>query len=990
MGKTLNEVFAVVPNSFQQYSGEVRTALRDNPPEGFGRDDWGYVEALIGDAPEQALIECYKSGGDWKYYLFDIAFEDGTVQWSNQREVEVEAALKIKSVMERRMLEVVEAPQTPVVDVSDAEIVVESEDGKQYASVEIAQKADVKNRNNRIYPKEVLQDAVERLKDRIKASGPIPMETMHRDERYLGDVCAIIHEVHFNESTGVVVLPKIEMLGTSSGKDVMTLLDAELELQVSQRGYGVSHEEIDPNSGLRVQIMDYLVIEGWDMVWNGDASVEEAAFALNERVQQQQQPGAEPTNEGGEEPTPEPTPQQQQQQQQPPTQSRQPSSYFSGRSNERGNPTQGNPPQQQQQQQQEPPPQQQQQGEPQQQQMIGKEVVSLVKTALQQELGQFRNQFESEMGEVRRKDFVEIANGVFDEVLAKHPRFTDKQKEAIKSGVNLHTLYDQVESLDVSSIARVLTPVLEAEIEQADKIVATNQVNGWGLPSGNPNVPYINNAGGVTYNEVINDAHVSRIFDGHNFDHTVEAIIDEMTRGNRLTPQNPDGNWVMPKDHYGMKPLAVVMDRYYRERGGQLAVHETAAADIGIPVNQVSMLLVPVVWRMVTAFRMAQLHPMTLLVEDIPIERWTGQQASVSDWERWNALDPGDNNAIPESVLDYEHYRLASGYQPQHVKVTPRARATTKNTVMNPTVRSGALAAREIVNQNDLTLWRALIMEVMKLDAVKVETWTATTRVASTNVYTLRDGLIPYEWIVTEDGNDNVAKSGLVRNFPANGETTAALPSGVTGTRKLQPLELREGGGDNTPLEYRDDYTVDWVKGQITLTTAGAAKVTTNGVQARYSYATNIAVWDATVPSGSTFVDHLYDLRFKIADLRTLVKTRHYEPECLAWNYGLMDKISGGGNFTNEGGNIAQVIDPKSTVLKYAGSESIDSTAIPEEYIICSQKMSILFGMHTPFTLTGQHFTDNTGNRHYFGEQFAGMGVPAPEKAAICIVKNVP
>ena len=144
------------------------------------------------------------------------------------------------------------------------------------------------------------------------------------------------------------------------------------------------------------------------------------------------------------------------------------------------------------------------------------------------------------------------------------------------------------------------------------------------------------------------------------------------------------------------------------------------------------------------------------------------------------------------------------------------------------------------------------------------------------------------------------------------------------------------------------------------------------------------------MPSGSTFLDHFIDLRFKIADARTKIKDRHYEPECLCWNYGLMDKISGGRNFSNDGTNVAQNIDPMSTVTKYAGSETIDSTAIPEEYIICSQKMSILFGMHTPFTLTGEVITDNTGNRRYFGEQFAGAGVPAPEKVSIVAIENLP
>ena len=260
-------------------------------------------------------------------------------------------------------------------------------------------------------------------------------------------------------------------------------------------------------------------------------------------------------------------------------------------------------------------------------------------------------------------------------------------------------------------------------------------------------------------------------------------------------------------------------------------------------------------------------------------------------------------------------------------------------------------------------------------------------RVGTTNEYLLKPGLIPYEWVVRHDTNKNVSKSGLIRNFPVDG---AAVAVELAGERTLQPLEVQEGTSGDT-LDYGDDYTVDWVKGSVTLTTAGRAKaVAGSGIQAKYSYATNLSIWNATVPSGSTFIEHLVDLRLKIADARTKIKDRNYMPECIAWNYGLMDKVSAGKNFTTEGGNIAQAIDMMSNILRYAGSESVDTTAIPPEYVICTQKMSILFGMHTPFTLTGEVITDNTGDRRYFGEQFAGSAVPAPEKVSIVAVENVP
>ena len=988
MSSTLNEVFALVPDSFQQYASQIRMALNEDPPDDLNRDDWLYVEALIGEFPEQVLVECYKSGGGTTYFLYDVAMEDGSIAWSNKREVEVEAALKTKPVMERRMSETVDLPTNPVRDVLDARFVFEGDD-KQFASVEIAQKADVKNRNNRIYPLEVMKDAVERFRTRIAASGPMPMETMHRDEHCLGDVFAVIHDIDFNETTGVVSLPKIEIVNTSSGRDILALMEAGLEIQVSQRGIALSHEEIDPNTNLSVTIMDWVEFQGWDAVWNGDASVSDAALALNEGAlangspetpepaqQQQQQQG-------------DPPPQQQQQQQQasPAPAQQRTSSYFQRRgasegANGNGNGGGGNgsptpaPAQQQQQQ-----AQQQQQQQPDVAPILGKEIMGLVKTAVEQSLNPLKSTLETETKELRQKEFMRVAAEALDEVLDKHPRFDTKQKEAIKSGINLNEAYLRCESLDTASIIAVLTPMLEKEIDQADKLTAKQQVGDWNLPANaGANPLYINNYGGYTYDEVISNAHASGIFEAAQYNAIVEGAIDLMVRNDR------ENNWVMPMDHPGMKPLAQVMHNYYMSHGVELA-DETQQGGVGIPVNQVSMLLVPTVWRMTTAFRIAQLHPMTLPAEDIPIERWNGAHAQVNDWERWGALGVGDSVAIPESVLNYDHYRLGAGYQPQHVRITPRARMLARGTVMNPSMRSTALAAREIVNQNDLMLWRALIMEAMKFESVKVTTWTALTRVGSTNEYTIRKGLIPYEYVVTEDNNENVSQSALIRNFPNDaGVSAPTIPQ-----RTLQPLELREGGGDNTTLQYGLDYSVNWVKGTITLTAAGRAKAgTANGVQARYSYATNFTTWDATVPAGSTFVDHLLDLRFKIADARTMIKNRHYEPECLCWNYGLMDKISAGRNFTNDGGNAAQAINMMSEVVRYAGSESIDSTAIPEEYIICSQKMSILFGMHTPFTLTGEHITDNTGDRRYFGEQFSGAGVPAPEKVSIVQVENVP
>ena len=240
----------------------IRTALQESPPTEIQGADYCYIEGCIGDFPEKVIFEAiwWDSEKSPKYFQADVSLgENQTVLFSNVTEVEIKAAITAKNEM--RKLEASDtAKNKKFVEFKEdfsAEIELEPLDEsmlgkrKRKGKVSIAQKADEKNENGRVYPSPVLKASVEEAQTRL----PLLMDSQHRinaagePEDNIRETVALIQSIEFDESTGVVSLPEIHFVETQAGKDIIELLDAGAKLNVSQNGIGSSHKVFDPNHG---------------------------------------------------------------------------------------------------------------------------------------------------------------------------------------------------------------------------------------------------------------------------------------------------------------------------------------------------------------------------------------------------------------------------------------------------------------------------------------------------------------------------------------------------------------------------------------------------------------------------------------------------------------------------------------------------------------------------------------------------------------------
>ena len=171
-GRTLLEIFAQVPGSFEEYRQQIRTALSENPPQELQSANYCYIEGCIGDFPEKVILESVTYDEESmkslrKYYEAKVMLdENNSVAFSDVKEVEIKAAITAKN----EMIQLSEnykpdnIKMTNFVETIDATVELEPQTeamktrgGKRKARVTSAQKADVKNENGRVYPKEVLQ-----------------------------------------------------------------------------------------------------------------------------------------------------------------------------------------------------------------------------------------------------------------------------------------------------------------------------------------------------------------------------------------------------------------------------------------------------------------------------------------------------------------------------------------------------------------------------------------------------------------------------------------------------------------------------------------------------------------------------------------------------------------------------------------------------------------------------------------------------------------
>jgi len=127
------------------------------------------------------------------------------------------------------------------------------------------QRADAKNQNGRVYPKEILMREVKNY-TRVQIKERRALGELDHPESSVVNLQNVSHNVTDVWWKGDDVMGKVEILGTPAGNILKELLKAGIKLGISSRGLG-SVEELSEDGG-SVQVKDDFELICWDFVSN--------------------------------------------------------------------------------------------------------------------------------------------------------------------------------------------------------------------------------------------------------------------------------------------------------------------------------------------------------------------------------------------------------------------------------------------------------------------------------------------------------------------------------------------------------------------------------------------------------------------------------------------------------------------------------------------------------------------------------------------------
>lgn len=138
-----------------------------------------------------------------------------------------------------------------------------AENGGRVIVSGVLQRAEIKNQNGRIYPREILVREVKKYKENQVKENRALGELDHPDTSVI-NLRNVSHNVLALEWKGNDLVGKIEILPTPSGNILQNLLGAGIRLGISSRGMGSVE---DMNEGT-VEVQDDFELIGWDFVSN--------------------------------------------------------------------------------------------------------------------------------------------------------------------------------------------------------------------------------------------------------------------------------------------------------------------------------------------------------------------------------------------------------------------------------------------------------------------------------------------------------------------------------------------------------------------------------------------------------------------------------------------------------------------------------------------------------------------------------------------------
>lgn len=126
---------------------------------------------------------------------------------------------------------------------NNLEILTEEKNGKKSYAIEgIFMQAETKNRNGRVYPKPVMEAAVNKYNQEQVVKGRAVGELNHPEGPTV-NLDKVSHKIESLQWQGNDVVGKARILNTPMGEIVKGLLDGEVNLGVSTRGMGSLQKE---------------------------------------------------------------------------------------------------------------------------------------------------------------------------------------------------------------------------------------------------------------------------------------------------------------------------------------------------------------------------------------------------------------------------------------------------------------------------------------------------------------------------------------------------------------------------------------------------------------------------------------------------------------------------------------------------------------------------------------------------------------------------
>jgi len=979
----LNEMWLRVPGSYEDTIEKLSKAISDNPAIfKMKRDDRAQVKATFADS---VVIEVDNYTSDERTSCYFQATwaenDDGEIEFSDIEEVDFEiVVVKINEAKElleevRNSTNTVELNETILTNVLLNEVEV---DGKKIfrGKVPIAQKADIRNGNGRIYTAKALEEAVTEAQKSIKKFGGLRMEDGHhfdekgKNQSSLARTAGIIKKVSWDPSEKIVSLDEIELVPeTEAGKSIKALLDKDYKLQVSQRAIG-SSEMIKEDDGQVVEKVNYVKFQGWDFLPGGEASVTDAGFeVITEGIKMPDKILGENEVKTFVQST---IGEAEQRITQTITESITKTLQDAGllvepedNVNEEDNTNKKDD-------------------------TKDERVDSLLREV--KSLNERIESGEKVTSELKREKEIaylkQFANQYLEKEVQKdkYKRFNEEQKKRMIRLIKPEELYGKVDVTNENSLTEKLNELLTTQATIADGYIADMKLKELGVLDENGNVKKMSEHGTtrIEINEQI---------PGMEYMAKLEQAVE-----NRLKQTD---SWVMPKGHASEFALNAILKEFDEQNWQQLETeaktlteaNEVTQASIGPRVAMISRTIIPIAWRRLTALEVMDVGPtMGTRIVDIPVAAWGPAETSeLSD--DIGSIMVADDGDIPVGGITYANYPLYAIRLALSAQVRSEAIATAKGTSMNPVADSLAGLTRDISTRLDRLLWWMQMAKAQMFTSsyaqvlafTNMVTESGAVRALSANGTTaITGGALRYEWVKTVDARGNPTGADIIKLYGTE-----------TGTPTLQPLAIQNTA--TTALVYTTDYTVNWLDGTIILTAAGLVKEAASPpLMAKFTYSNatgvvNANFWSAIPPTGVTLYDHLINLRQQVGESKVLIANRNYQPNFIGMSNGIEDLIASGPQFTESGRSPAEVMDRLANVMNYAGLAPVKTSAIPNGYILIGEKGSAVYRVHTPMNLKGPYTigATNKGHDYYHVEEYSGFDVPVMDKSSLVLITDL-